>query len=61
MQDNAPCHTAKSIKTFLTGEDVIDMEWPAEIPDMNPMKNVYKLVNERGKENNPKKRRITSD
>ena len=29
MQDNAPCHTAKSVKTFLSEEDVTVMEWPA--------------------------------
>ena len=25
MQDNAPCHTAKSVKTFLSEEDVTVM------------------------------------
>ena len=29
MQDNAPCHTAKSVKTFLLEEDVTVMERPA--------------------------------
>ena len=29
MQDNAPFHTAKSVKTFLSKEDVTIMEWPA--------------------------------
>ena len=26
MQDNAPCHTAKTVKTFLSGEYVTVME-----------------------------------
>ena len=34
MQDNAPCHTAKSVKTFLSEEDVTIMEWPAQSTDM---------------------------
>ena len=49
MQDNAPCHTAKSVKTFLSEENVIVMEWPAQSPDMNPIENVWMLLNERSK------------
>ena len=54
MQDNALCHIAKSVKIFLSEEDVIVMEWPAQSPDMNPIENVWKLLNERSKKNNPR-------
>ena len=54
MQDNTPCHTAKSVKTFLSDEHVTVMEWPAQSPDMNPIENVWKLLNERAKEKNPR-------
>ena len=40
MQDNAPCHTAKSVKTFLSEKDVTVMVWPAQSPDMNPIEKV---------------------
>ena len=30
------------------------MEKPAQNPDMNPIENVWKLQNERAKENNPR-------
>ena len=54
MQDNAPCHTAKSFKTFLSEEDVTVMEWPAQSSYINPIENVWKLLNERVKEKNPR-------
>ena len=53
MQDNAPCHTAKSIKTFFTEEILTVMDWPAQSPDMNPIENVRTLLNERIKNRNP--------
>ena len=61
MQDNAPCHTAKSVKIFLSEEDVIVMEWPAQSPDKNPIENVWKLQNERAYEKRSKKRQRTMD
>ena len=54
MQDNTLCHTLKSVKTFLSEEDITVMEWPAQSPDMNPIENVWKLLNERAKEKNPR-------
>ena len=52
MQDNAPCHTAKSVKIFLFEEDVTVMEWLAQNPDMNPIENIWKLQDKRHKEKN---------
>ena len=52
MQDKAPCRTAKSVKTFLSEEDVTIIEWPAQSQDMNPIENVWKLLKERVKEKN---------
>lgn len=44
MQDGAPCHTARSVKTFLKNEDIPLLPWPGNSPDMNPIENVWKLV-----------------
>ena len=43
--------TAKYVKKFLSKNDV--MEWPAQSPGMDPIENVWKLLNEKPQENNP--------
>ena len=44
MQDNAPCQTAKYVKTYLSEEDVTIMEYPTQSSDRNPIENVWKLL-----------------
>jgi len=52
MQANAPCHTAKLVKSFLFQEEVSVMDWPAQSPDVNPIEKVWKLLGERTKARN---------
>ena len=40
MQDNAPCHKAKTVLSFLQEEGLAVMKWPPQSPDMNPLDNV---------------------
>ena len=41
----------RSLLPFLSGEDITDIEWPAQSPDMNPIENTWK---ECAKEKNPR-------
>ena len=40
MQDNAPCHKAKTMLSFIEEEGIAVMKWPPQSPDVNPMNNV---------------------
>ena len=41
QQDNAPCHTALSIKQYINEKGFNLMPWPARSPDLNPIENLW--------------------
>ena len=40
MKDNAPCHKAKTVLSFLQEERIAVMKWPPQNPDTNSIENV---------------------
>ena len=53
MQDNGPCHKAKTMSSFLEEEGVAAMKWPPQSPDINPLENVWKIIGEKAQNRNP--------
>ncbi|CAG8451693.1 124_t:CDS:2 [Ambispora gerdemannii] len=43
-KDNAPVHTVKSARSFLASLNVEVPPWPAQIPDLNHMENIWSFI-----------------
>ena len=52
MQDNMPCHKAKTVLSFLEEEEIVVMKWPPQNPDTNPIENVWKIIGEKAQNRN---------
>jgi hypothetical protein len=37
QQDDAPCHVAKSVKTFMESNRIRLLDWSGNSPDLNPI------------------------
>ncbi len=47
QQDNAPVHTAKIVRDLFKAERVKTIEWPARSPDLSPIENVWKVLQDK--------------
>jgi transposase len=54
QQDNAPIHTAKLVKNYLSQEEITVLEWPPQSPDLSPIENVWDWLKVRVSERRPR-------
>ncbi|KAL0192155.1 hypothetical protein M9458_010451, partial [Cirrhinus mrigala] len=54
QQDLAPAHIAKSTKSWLNDHGVSVLDWSANLPDLNPVENLWGIVKRKMRNKRPK-------
>ena len=54
QQDLAPAHTARSTKTWSDAHTITVLDWPANLPDLNPIENSWGIIKRKMRDTRPK-------
>ncbi len=53
QQDLAPAHTVKGTKSWFNDHGVTVLDWPANLPDLNPTENLWGIVKRKMRDTRP--------
>ncbi len=53
QQDFAPAHTAKGTKSWFNDHGVTVLDWPVNLPDLNPIENIWGIVKRKMRDTRP--------
>ncbi len=53
QQDLAPAHTVKGTKSWFNDHGVTVLDWPANLPDLNPIENLWGIVKRKMRDTRP--------
>ncbi len=53
QQDLAPAHTAKGTKSWFKDHGVTVLDWPANLPDLIPIENLWDMVKRKMRDTKP--------
>ncbi len=53
QQELAPAHTAKGTKSWFNDQGITVLDWSANSPDLNPIKNIWGMVKRKMRDTRP--------